>query len=122
MERPKKNPQRVRTPYTKEFKLEAVRLLQLGQKPAATFASPHKSGLFLFPVGGPLPRRIRRPMPGSPGGRLPTKLQCSTGVQAGTMRQSPSSASAGGQAPVRGMSRRSASASRHAGGVKGSPQ
>jgi len=36
MERPKENPQRVRTRYTryaKEFKLEAVRLFQLGQKP-----------------------------------------------------------------------------------------
>jgi len=38
MERPKKNPQRVRTRYTKEFKLEAVRLLQLGQKPATELA------------------------------------------------------------------------------------
>jgi transposase len=38
MERPKKNPQRVRTRYTKEFKLEAVRLLQLGQKPASELA------------------------------------------------------------------------------------
>jgi transposase len=38
MERPKKNPQRVRTRYTKEFKLEAVRLLKLGQKPATELA------------------------------------------------------------------------------------
>jgi transposase len=38
MERPKKNPQRVRARYTKEFKLEAVRLLQLGQKPATELA------------------------------------------------------------------------------------
>jgi transposase len=38
MERPKKNPQRVRTRYTKGFKLEAVRLLQLGQKPATELA------------------------------------------------------------------------------------
>ena len=38
MERPKKNPQRVRARYTKEFKLEAVRLLKLGQKPATELA------------------------------------------------------------------------------------
>lgn len=38
MERPKKNPQRVRTRHTKEFKLEAVRLLTLGQKPATDLA------------------------------------------------------------------------------------
>ncbi len=38
MESPKKNPQRIRTRYTKEFKLEAVRLLRLGQKPAAELA------------------------------------------------------------------------------------
>ena len=39
MERPKKNPQRVRTRYTKEFKLEAVRLLKIGQKPPTDLAS-----------------------------------------------------------------------------------
>jgi transposase len=38
MERPKKNPQRVRTRYSKEFKLEAVRLLKLGQKPPTELA------------------------------------------------------------------------------------
>jgi transposase len=38
MESPKKNPQRVRTHYTKEFKLEAVRLLRLGQKPPSDLA------------------------------------------------------------------------------------
>ncbi len=38
MERPKKNPQRVRTRYSKEFKLEAVRLLKLGQKPPIDLA------------------------------------------------------------------------------------
>lgn len=38
MESPKKNPQRVRTRYTKEFKLEAVRLLKLGQKPPTDLA------------------------------------------------------------------------------------
>jgi transposase len=34
----KKNPDRVRARYGKEFKLEAVRLLELGQKPAAQLA------------------------------------------------------------------------------------
>jgi transposase len=38
MERPKKNPQRVRTRYSKEFKLEAVRLLKLGPKPPTELA------------------------------------------------------------------------------------
>lgn len=38
METPKKNPLRVRTRYSKEFKLEAVRLLQLGQKSATDLA------------------------------------------------------------------------------------
>jgi transposase len=38
MEGPKKNPQRVRTRYSKEFKLEAVRLLKLGQKPPTELA------------------------------------------------------------------------------------
>lgn len=38
METPKKNPQRVRARYSKKFKLEAVRLLQLGQKPATEVA------------------------------------------------------------------------------------
>jgi transposase len=38
METPKKNPQRKRARFTKEFKLEAVRLLELGQKPAAQLA------------------------------------------------------------------------------------
>jgi transposase len=38
MERPKKNPRRVRTRYSKEFKLEAVRLLKLGQKPPTELA------------------------------------------------------------------------------------
>ena len=33
MESPKKNPQRVRTRHTQKFKLEAVGLLKLGQKP-----------------------------------------------------------------------------------------
>lgn len=32
------DPQRVRTRYTKEFKLEAIRLLKLGQKPATDLA------------------------------------------------------------------------------------
>jgi transposase len=32
------NPQRQRTRFTKEFKLEAVRLLELGQKPASQLA------------------------------------------------------------------------------------
>ena len=45
MERPKKNPQRVRTRYTKEFKLEAVRLLKLGQKPPTDLALIPGSGL-----------------------------------------------------------------------------
>ncbi len=36
---PKKvNPERQRTRFTKEFKLEAVRLLELGQKPATQLA------------------------------------------------------------------------------------
>ena len=34
----KKNPQRQRARYTKEFKLEAVRLLERGQKPATQLA------------------------------------------------------------------------------------
>jgi transposase len=34
-----KNPERVRTRYTKEFKLEALRLLSLGQKPATQIAT-----------------------------------------------------------------------------------
>lgn len=34
----KLNPQRQRTRFTKEFKLEAVRLLELGQKPATQLA------------------------------------------------------------------------------------
>lgn len=34
----KVNPQRRRTRFTKEFKLDAVRLLELGQKPAAQLA------------------------------------------------------------------------------------
>ncbi|QKT02793.1 transposase [Ectothiorhodospiraceae bacterium 2226] len=34
----KVNPERLRTRYTKEFKLEAVRLLELGQKPATQLA------------------------------------------------------------------------------------
>ena len=34
----KKNPERVRARYSKEFKLEAVRLLSLGQKPATQLA------------------------------------------------------------------------------------
>ena len=38
MESPKKNPERVRVRYPKEFKLEAVRLLKLGQKSAAELA------------------------------------------------------------------------------------
>jgi transposase len=38
MERPKKNPQRVRTRFSKDFKLEAVKLLKLGQKPATELA------------------------------------------------------------------------------------
>lgn len=38
MESPKKNPQRVRARYSKEFKLEAVKLLPLGQKPATELA------------------------------------------------------------------------------------
>jgi transposase len=32
------NPQRKRTRYTKEFKLEAIRLLELGEKPGAQIA------------------------------------------------------------------------------------
>jgi len=32
------NPRRTRTRFTKEFKLEAVRLLELGQKPATQLA------------------------------------------------------------------------------------
>ncbi len=35
---PEKNPQRRRVRYTKEFKLEAVRLLELGQTPANQLA------------------------------------------------------------------------------------
>lgn len=35
---PKKNPQRRRVRYSKEFKLEAVRLLELGQTPASQLA------------------------------------------------------------------------------------
>jgi transposase len=38
METQKRNPQRQRARFTKEFKLEAVRLLELGQKPAAQLA------------------------------------------------------------------------------------
>ena len=34
----KVNPERKRTRFTKEFKLEAVRLLELGQKPATQLA------------------------------------------------------------------------------------
>ncbi len=34
----KVNPERQRTRFTKEFKLEAVRLLELGQKPATQLA------------------------------------------------------------------------------------
>jgi transposase len=34
----KQNPERQRTRFSKEFKLEAVRLLELGQKPAAQLA------------------------------------------------------------------------------------
>lgn len=34
----KMNPERQRTRFTKEFKLEAVRLLELGQKPATQLA------------------------------------------------------------------------------------
>jgi transposase len=34
----KLNPERQRTRFTKEFKLEAVRLLELGQKPASQLA------------------------------------------------------------------------------------
>jgi transposase len=37
-ERTKVNPDRQRQRFTKEFKLEAVRLLELGQKPAAQLA------------------------------------------------------------------------------------
>ena len=38
MESPKKNPQRVRTRFSKEFNLEAVKLLKLGQKPVTELA------------------------------------------------------------------------------------
>jgi transposase-like protein len=38
MERPKKNLQRVRARYSKEFKLEAARLFKLGQKPPTELA------------------------------------------------------------------------------------
>ena len=38
METQKKNPQRKRARFTKEFKREAIRLLELGQKPAAQLA------------------------------------------------------------------------------------
>jgi transposase len=34
----KQNPERKREQFSKEFKLEAVRLLELGQKPAAELA------------------------------------------------------------------------------------
>jgi transposase len=37
-ERTKVNPDRRRQRYSREFKLEAVRLLELGQKPAAQLA------------------------------------------------------------------------------------
>lgn len=37
-ERTKVNPERLRRRYNREFKLEAVRLLELGQKPAAQLA------------------------------------------------------------------------------------
>ena len=37
-ERSKVNPERQRTRFSKEFKLEAVRLLELGQKPATQLA------------------------------------------------------------------------------------
>jgi len=37
-ERTKVNPDRQRQRYNREFKLEAVRLLELGQKPAAQLA------------------------------------------------------------------------------------
>ncbi len=37
-ERGKVNPERQRQRFTREFKLEAVRLLELGQKPAAQLA------------------------------------------------------------------------------------
>ena len=38
MGKPKKNPERQRARYSKEFKLEAVRLLEFGQKPATQLA------------------------------------------------------------------------------------
>jgi transposase len=38
METQKKNPQRRRARFTREFKIEAVRLLELGQRPAAQLA------------------------------------------------------------------------------------
>jgi transposase len=38
LETQKKNPQRKRVRFTKEFKLEAIRLLELGQKPATQLA------------------------------------------------------------------------------------
>ena len=38
METQKKNPQRQRARFSKAFKLEAVRLLELGQKPATQLA------------------------------------------------------------------------------------
>lgn len=61
MESPKKNPQPVRAPYTKEFNIEAVRLLQLGQKSATELARNSASDV-TNSTNGPRNRPVRTVM------------------------------------------------------------